>query len=407
MSYASQSAQEAMTDVAAWARSMQAKPQAQPSGGDAALPPPRNMRGNGVAAVDSSAAEGPDSAEGLRERGNAAFKAGGFADAEALYTRSLAATPTAVAYANRAMARLKLQRWGEAETDCTAALSLDAFHVKALQRRGTAFRAQNKLFEAACDFDTVARLEPGNRAALKERAEAVAAYERQSGVSLPRQQAPILVTPLPLVVQPAAPPSPQQKGVIIDVQGCGEPWEDLRDATLAEAPLVLAASPRKQSGAEHRKEPGSPVPAATAEDATAAAALAALAARPLSAPRNGLEFESAWGRAAERPDLQLQLLQLVDPASLPGLVKASLNTQVLSAVAQAALAVLLPVDAARAVAYLERLTAVQRFGMLAMAQRSADKAALGRAWDAALSDSSPASDAVKADLQRLRGKFEC
>jgi hypothetical protein len=439
----SQSAKEALEDVAAWAQSMQAKQAAEPARGDAALPPPRNMRGNGIAAAASDA---PDSAEGLRELGNTAFKGGSFADAEALYTRSLVAAPTAAAYANRAMARLKLQRWAEAEQDCTEALFLDALHVKALQRRGTARRAQGKLFEAACDFDTVARLEPGSKAALKERAEAVAAYERHAGVALHRPEAPIPVRPL-FQAQAAVAPVPQQKGIIVDVQGVGEPWHGVREAALAEAPLVLAvsttaaASPRKQSDAEQRKEPGPKVqgvqrvtmpaatedstateraatdaepgsevltqPAATEEDAATAAAQVALAARPLSAPRTGLEFESAWRRAAGRPEQQLQLLHLVDPTSLAALVKVSLDPQVLSAVAHAALTALLPVDAARAVAYLQRLTEVPRFGLIAMSMRKADKVALARAWDAVLGDSSPTSGAVRAELQRLRCSYGC
>ena len=407
----SQLAQEAALDVAAWAKSMQAKQAAQPARGDAALPPPRNMRGSGV---ETAASDAPDSAEGLRELGNTAFKGGSFADAEALYTRSLAAAPTAVTYANRAMARLKLQRWAEAEQDCTEALSMDALHVKALQRRGTARRAQGKLFEAACDFDTVARLEPGSKTALKERAEAVAAYERHAGVALHRPEAPIPVTPLP---HATVVPSPQQKGVILDVQGAGESWADIREAALAEAPLVLAASttavssPRKQRGqsdVEQRKEPDvMTVPAATGEDAVTAAAQVALAARPLNAPRTGLEFESAWRRAANRPEQQLQLLLLVDPASLPALIKASLDPQVLSAVAHAALTALLPVDGTRTVDYLQRLTEVSRFGMVAMSMRKADKAALARAWDAALGGSSSASDAVRAELRRLRGTYDC
>ena len=51
------------------------------------------------------------------------------------YSASLGLAPSCLAYANRAMAELKLGRWAEAEADCTQALALDPGYVKAYQRR--------------------------------------------------------------------------------------------------------------------------------------------------------------------------------------------------------------------------------------------------------------------------------
>jgi hypothetical protein len=51
------------------------------------------------------------------------------------YSSSLALAPTCLAYANRAMAELKLGQFREAEADCTQALRLDPLYVKAYQRR--------------------------------------------------------------------------------------------------------------------------------------------------------------------------------------------------------------------------------------------------------------------------------
>lgn len=65
--------------------------------------------------------------------------------------------PGCVAHANRAMAYIKLGRFKEAEQDCTAALALDPLYLKAWQRRATAKRAQNKLPEAASDFEEALR----------------------------------------------------------------------------------------------------------------------------------------------------------------------------------------------------------------------------------------------------------
>ena len=71
--------------------------------------------------------------------------------------RSIEVQTNCVAHANRAMAYIKLGRFKEAEQDCTAALTLDALYLKAWQRRATAKRAQNKLPEAASDFEEALR----------------------------------------------------------------------------------------------------------------------------------------------------------------------------------------------------------------------------------------------------------
>lgn len=49
---------------------------------------------------------------------------------------------------NRAMAYLKLAKYGKAEADCSTALSLDGKNVKALWRRGMAKRHQERYADA-------------------------------------------------------------------------------------------------------------------------------------------------------------------------------------------------------------------------------------------------------------------
>uniref|UniRef100_A0A8C6HCN5 Sperm-associated antigen 1 n=1 Tax=Mus spicilegus TaxID=10103 RepID=A0A8C6HCN5_MUSSI len=100
-------------------------------------------------------------------KGNEAFYSGDYEEAVMYYTRSLSALPTAIAYNNRAQAEIKLQRWSSALEDCEKALELDPGNVKALLRRATTYKHQNKLQEAVDDLRKVLQVEPDNDLAKK------------------------------------------------------------------------------------------------------------------------------------------------------------------------------------------------------------------------------------------------
>uniref|UniRef100_A0A8C3HNY6 RNA polymerase II-associated protein 3 n=1 Tax=Chrysemys picta bellii TaxID=8478 RepID=A0A8C3HNY6_CHRPI len=104
-----------------------------------------------------------------KDLGNGYFKEGKYEAAIECYTRGIAADGTnALLPANRAMAYLKIQKYEEAEADCTQAVLLDVSYSKAFARRGTARAALGKLKEAMQDFETVLKLEPGNKQAINE-----------------------------------------------------------------------------------------------------------------------------------------------------------------------------------------------------------------------------------------------
>ena len=341
------------------------------------------------------------SADGWRERGNAAFKAGDFRQAEAHYSASLRVAHTAAAFANRAMTRLKLGLPADAEADCTAALALEPTYVKALQRRAAAHSARGQLLQAAADLDTAARLEPSSKALQAERAAAVAAYE---AVAPAPAQALLDVAVRPLPREARTPPPPQ-----------AEPHVAAPPPTPVAAPPVQSPLKRgKGSIVEVSSRSPAPPPSPPAARAAAAApdveALAAEAAakvaeRPLeSAPRSGLEYEQAWAQAAGRPDMQLRLLRLVPPASLPALLKNALSAAVLCGVQRAALTLLLPEAPDDALAVLHALTAVPRFQMATMLVAGREKAALQADWEAAVGGASPH---VAEALRNLRVTFRC
>ena len=66
-------------------------------------------------------------------------------------------------FGNRAAVALKLQQWANAITDCEKVLAIDALHVKAHFRRGTARAALGDHDAALADFKKVLELDPTNR----------------------------------------------------------------------------------------------------------------------------------------------------------------------------------------------------------------------------------------------------
>ncbi|ELK08639.1 Sperm-associated antigen 1 [Pteropus alecto] len=102
-----------------------------------------------------------------KEKGNEAFNSGDYEEAVKYYTRSLSVLPTVAAYNNRAQAELKLQNWNSAFQDCEKVLELEPGNLKALLRRATTYKHQNKLQEAIEDLRKVLDVEPDNELAKK------------------------------------------------------------------------------------------------------------------------------------------------------------------------------------------------------------------------------------------------
>nr|XP_054102346.1 sperm-associated antigen 1 isoform X2 [Callithrix jacchus] len=102
-----------------------------------------------------------------KEKGNEAFNSGDYEEAVKYYTRSISVLPTVVSYNNRAQAEIKLQNWNSAFQDCEKVLELEPGNVKALLRRATTYKHQNKLKEAIEDLSKVLDVEPDNDLAKK------------------------------------------------------------------------------------------------------------------------------------------------------------------------------------------------------------------------------------------------
>lgn len=110
-----------------------------------------------------------EASEALRQRGNTCFQSARYSEAVELYTNALEHTPrSAVLYANRALALLKLSAYPEAEEDCDTALLLDPTQVKARLRRAQCRQATQRYDGALEDLELVLDAEPKNVSARKQ-----------------------------------------------------------------------------------------------------------------------------------------------------------------------------------------------------------------------------------------------
>ncbi|GMT03836.1 hypothetical protein PENTCL1PPCAC_26010, partial [Pristionchus entomophagus] len=114
-----------------------------------------------------------ESAESLKDAGNAAVKRENWSEALDKYTEAiqlLSEDETALRlalYKNRSLVRLKLEEYEGAEADCTQVLEANGADTKALYRRALAREQLEKIGGALLDCKEALRLTP-NDAALKE-----------------------------------------------------------------------------------------------------------------------------------------------------------------------------------------------------------------------------------------------
>ena len=134
----------------------------------------------------------------LRERGNARFKRGEYAEAETSYTKSLRVKETAAALSNRAMVRLKLGKAEACAKDCRRSIDLllgenesgeatskrDCLLVKTWQRKGTAEMEMKMYREAAASFENALRIEPESRTIREQRKAAVKEMEMKEMIEV-------------------------------------------------------------------------------------------------------------------------------------------------------------------------------------------------------------------------------
>jgi len=110
----------------------------------------------------------PEIAEQEKEKGNALFKQGDFANAVKFYTEAIKRNPTdAKLYSNRAACYTKLAAFDLGLRDCDKCVELDAGFVKGHIRRGKILQALQEHTKAQSSYEKALELDPQNAEALE------------------------------------------------------------------------------------------------------------------------------------------------------------------------------------------------------------------------------------------------
>uniref|UniRef100_A0A5B6ZSD9 Putative RNA polymerase II-associated protein 3 isoform X1 n=1 Tax=Davidia involucrata TaxID=16924 RepID=A0A5B6ZSD9_DAVIN len=306
----------------------------------------------------------PDAAS-EKELGNEYFKQKKFKEAIDCYSRSIALSPTAVAYANRAMAYLKIKRFQEAEDDCTEALNLDDRYIKAYSRRATARKELRKLKESIEDAEFALRLEPQNQEIKKQYAEAKSLYEKE------------------ILTKASGALRSSIKGVKnagkskVEVNGHVQPIQTVSSGSQGTGVAPIQEDCVKINHRTGKQE----LTASVQELASRAASRAkAEAAKNITPPNSAYQFEVSWRGLSGDCELQARLLKAISPVILPQIFKNALSAPILIDIIKC-IATFFSEEMDLAVKYLENLTKVARFDMIIMCLASTDKADLLKIWD--------------------------
>ncbi|KAJ4957225.1 hypothetical protein NE237_014008 [Protea cynaroides] len=332
------------------------------------------------------AEENPPDAASEKELGNEYFKQKKFKEAIDCYSRSIALSPTAVAFANRAMACLKVKRFEEAENDCSEALNLDDRYVKAYSRRATARKELGKFKASMEDSEFALRLEPHNQELKKQYNEAKALYEREilekasTVVKQKIQEAPKIEVKGDLRSGHLVPNTSRKiemdhnkennvKDLDITMRnGSGSGGQD-SNGSQEHASLSSTADISKQSRMSVQ------------ELASRAASRAmAGASKNITPPKSAYQFEVSWRGLSGDRALQAHLLKAISPKALPELFKNALSAPILIDIVRC-IGTFCMDETDLAVQFLDNLTKVARFDMIIMCLSASDRADMQKIWD--------------------------
>ncbi|XP_027934386.1 RNA polymerase II-associated protein 3 isoform X1 [Vigna unguiculata] len=372
----------------------------------------------------------PDAAS-EKDLGNEFFKQKKFKEARDCYSRSIALSPTAVAYANRAMANIKLRRFQEAEDDCTEALDLDDRYIKAYSRRATARKELGKIKESMEDAEFALRLEPNNQEIKKQYADAKSLYEKdilqkasgalrstvQGTQKVGKSEVKVnggSIHPISHGTQKSGPAEVNHKKVSeqqIPVKESLITEEvDSRDTVTRKRPQAQGVDDSKKglsasNSLEQRNHRIKPEMKASVQQLASRAASRAMAeaAKNITPPTTAYQFEVSWRAFSGDLALQARLLKAISPQELPKIFKNALSSTLLVDIIKC-LSSFFTEDMDLVVSYMEHLIKVPRFDMIVMCLSSTNKDDIRKIWDEVFkSEATPIEYAEILD--NLRSKF--
>lgn len=370
-----------------------------------------------------------------KEQGNEYFKQKKFKEAIDCYSRSIALSPTAVAFANRAMAYLKIRRFQEAEDDCTEALNLDDRYIKAYSRRATARKELGKAKGALEDAEFAQRLEPHNQEIKKQHAElraivGKAIFEKAADASrrstkdkeivgksdskAKSQDVPPVSSSTPRTGLSAAQERIEVKenGGENAVKASVRIEENEDRSTGAEITYKRVATngfhkdSSSYSGAlerDHVPRKQELKPSVQELASRAASRSMVEAAKNIIAPTTAYQFEVSWRGFSGDRALQARLLKAISPDKLPQIFKNALTAPILTDIVKC-VATFFTEEPALAISSLENLAKVPRFSILMMCLPSSEKFDLLKIWDEVFCDEAVPIEYAEM-LDSLRSKY--
>lgn len=330
-----------------------------------------------------------------KELGNEYFKQKKFNEAIGCYSRSIGLTPTAVAFANRAMAYLKIKRFEEAETDCTEALNLDDRYVKAYSRRATARKELGKLKEAMEDAEFAVSIEPNTQELRKQYDDIKALYMKE----MTKNISGTAKSSVPEVHKPSI--NAPEIAKVTSVMGT--------DTKARESPLISIQENKVANDA--RKESVQAVTSRRNETKESVEDLASRAVshfssnntKNIAVPKSAYEFEVSWKALSDDRHMQAQLLKMISPTSLPQIFKNSLSASILVDIVKCT-STIFREETELAIAILDNLVKVPRFDMICMCLSSFDRTEMRQIWNEVFSAEAVPMHHVET-LTRLRSKY--
>lgn len=347
----------------------------------------------------------PDAAS-EKEQGNEYFKQKKFAEAIECYSRSIALSPTAVSFANRAMAYLKLRRFEEAENDCTEALNLDDRYVKAYSRRITARKGLGKLKEAMDDAEFAVSVDANNPELRKQYSEIKALLmEKMSKRS--SVQAKHTISEFDkagdrkdITSHPATGP---QKDSFMEVDSSGR--SGIKEFAGGTSKGGSGASLKDNNMLQPRDAKQKPAPEISVQDLASRAASRYMSStvKSVKTPKTAYDFEVSWRAISDDPAQQIQLLKSIPPESLPEIFKNALSSAFLIDIVKCTASIYRD-DAVLAVNILENLAKVSRFDLIIMCLSPMHKSELRKVWGQTFLVENASRDQVEA-LKLLQAKY--